>query len=313
MSARVKTPITRPFARINGLPVAVMIVDQTLAMMAAFAAAFPGIFLEVYSGIRLYEDQVRIFTQRYVTAGNINGRRVYDTRWWKGQLWFRIDPAGTVAAPGTSNHETGRSLDLRDTGSDPGVAASFLTPRNIWLSRNCHRWGFTHTGKNFKEPWHFEQLQVADPFGGLGKPLAISSSDPGQPLTTGSGNSGGSKFDPGETTPEEEDDMSSYVLVRVKDRKGRHYALDTEFVKQITSVTSVKLEEDATGRKEREVSGKTFDVMCAVRGIPSNVFDSQGRVLNALEGGGYVHGGAWSRGRAAERVAYEAKKAALGK
>lgn len=202
MTTQVRKPITRPFARINGLPVAVAIVDPYLAMAAAFAAAFPGISLVIYSAIRLYEDQVRIFKQRYVTADQINGRRVYDVRRWNGVLWYRISAVGTVAAPGTSNHETGRSLDLRDTGSDAGVAASFTNARNRWLSQNCHRWGFTHTGRNFAEPWHFEQLQVADPWGGLGKPLNIVTSDPGQALTTSTGN--------GSITPtaSEEDDMT---------------------------------------------------------------------------------------------------------
>ena len=189
--AQLRTPITRPFARIDGLPVAVMIVAPLLAMAAAFTAVFPGIALVVYSGIRTYAEQEAIFRERYVTAANINGRRVYDARWWQGVLWYRISPAGTVAAPGSSNHETGRSLDLRDTGADPGVSASFATARNRWLSENCHRWGFTHTGKNFGEPWHFEQLQVADPCGGMGKPAAISPTDPGQPFTTAAGTTTG--------------------------------------------------------------------------------------------------------------------------
>ena len=107
--------------------------------------------------------------------------------------------------------------------------------------------------------------------------------------------------------------MSQPILVRVKDRAGRHYALDTEFIKQIKDVDSVKVEEKVTGRKEIEVSGAEFDIMIAVRGIPSNALDSQGRVLNILEGGGYVYGGTWSRARAAERKGFEAVKAAKAK
>ena len=191
MTPQIREPITQPFARIDGLPVAVRIVNDFFRMAAEFAAEFPGIRLVVYSGIRTYEDQVRIFKERYVT--NPAGRRVYDVRQWQGQLWYRISAVGTVAQPGTSNHESGRALDLRDTGSDAGVASSFLTPRNIWLSRNCGRFGFTHTGKNFAEPWHFEHLACPDPWGGLSKPLSILTSNPGQPLTT---------------TPSEEDDMT---------------------------------------------------------------------------------------------------------
>lgn len=190
MTPQIREPITRPFARIDGLPVATRIVDDLCAMAAEFARVFPGIELRVNSGIRTYAEQERIFRQRYVTAGQINGRRVYDVRRWQGVPWYRISAVGTVAQPGTSNHETGRSVDLYDTGADAGVASSFLAPRNIWLSQNCGRWGFTHTGRGFSEPWHFEQLRVLDPFGGMGKPHSISTSDPGQPLIGGSGAGG---------------------------------------------------------------------------------------------------------------------------
>lgn len=212
MTPQVRKPITEPFARIDGLPVAVAIVNDYLGLAADFAAAFPGIRLVVYSGIRTYEDQVRIFKERYTTTPG--GRRVYDVRRWQGVLWYRISPVGTVAQPGSSNHESGRALDLRDTGSDPGVASSFLTPRNIWLSRNCGRYGFTHTGRNFAEPWHVEHLACPDPWGGLGKPLSILSSNPGQPLTTSTGG--------GSITPNtsEEDDMTpeeSTMLREIRD------------------------------------------------------------------------------------------------
>src|SRR5699024_6552805 len=110
--------------------------------------------------------------------------------YWNGVRWGRISGAGTVAQPGTSNHETGRSLDLADTGSDAGVASSFNSTRNRWLSANCHRWGFTHTGRNFSEPWHFEQLRVSDPFLGRGKPHSISPSDTGEPIGGAAGGGG---------------------------------------------------------------------------------------------------------------------------
>lgn len=179
--------MAKAFSRINGWPVAVGIVRDFLAMAAAFKAQF-GVELTVTSGIRTYTEQVEIFTQRYTPAPN--GRRVYDTRRWNGQLWYRISGAGTVAQPGTSNHETGRSLDLADTGSDAGVASSFGSPRNRWLSQNCWRWGFTHTGTGFAEPWHFEQLRIADPFLGRGKPNSISSNDPGEPIGGAAGGGG---------------------------------------------------------------------------------------------------------------------------
>ncbi|MDN3309547.1 M15 family metallopeptidase [Microbacterium oryzae] len=175
------TTITRPFARIDGLPVAIGIVENVLAAKAWFRGE-TGYDLIVYSAIRTYDDQVAIFTARYTRTPN--GRRVYDIRTWQGVLWYRISAAGTVAAPGTSNHETGRSLDLRDSGPDAGVASSFSSPRNQLLSQNASRFGLTHTGKNFAEPWHFEDLGISDPFLGQGKPTAIDPSDPGQPISS---------------------------------------------------------------------------------------------------------------------------------
>lgn len=212
-----RQPITRPFARINGLPVAVGIVDDLLALAAWFKTA-TGYDLIVSSGIRTYVEQVEIFTARYTLAPN--GRRVYDARWWKGQLWYRISSVGTVAAPGSSNHETGRSLDLRDSGPDAGVAASFSTHRNRLLSANLHRFGFTHTGKNFGEPWHIEQLQVADPFLGQGKPQSIRSSDVGQPLTGGSG-AGGTNTQEDKMNKDQEQKLDK-VIDLLTQRVGPH-------------------------------------------------------------------------------------------
>ena len=187
--------MTKAFIRIDGWPVAIGIVDSYQGMAAAFRERF-GVALVVTSGIRTYTEQVAIFTDRY----RIGARSPYgDYRWWNGSQWGRVSGAGTVAQPGTSNHETGRSLDLADTGSDAGVASSFNSERNQWLSANCWRWGFTHTGRNFREPWHFEQLQVADPFLGRGKPASISSDDPGE-LRTGAGGGG---------ITNEEDEMNS--------------------------------------------------------------------------------------------------------
>lgn len=175
----------KPFSRIDGWPVAVGIVSDYLAMAAAFEKRF-GVRLVVTSGIRTYAEQEAIFRDRYRPGAH---SPYGDYRAWSGMTWGRVSGAGTVAAPGSSNHETGRSLDLADTGSDAGVASSFDTERNRWLSENCHRWGFTHTGRGFAEPWHFEQLQVADPFLGRGKPHSISSDDPGEPI--GSSAAGG--------------------------------------------------------------------------------------------------------------------------
>lgn len=116
-----------------------------------------GVYLVVTSGIRTYEEQKAIFLSRYVTVGNINGRTVYDTRWWDGRWWYRISSAGTVAVPGTSNHEIqgdSAAVDIRDTGNYGGVATSGSNRAN-WLRANCREFGMEAEGYAFGEAWHY--------------------------------------------------------------------------------------------------------------------------------------------------------------
>ena len=143
---------------------------------AAFFQMF-GLVLYVSSGLRTYQDQVDIFLKRYVTAGNIRGRTVYDTRVWNGVRYYRIDPTGTVAVPGTSNHEIQRNyygaVDLRDSGKDAGISRP-NNPRSNWARANAPRFGLEPEGYNFKEPWHFRlpdifrAVPVPTPSGGGG-------------------------------------------------------------------------------------------------------------------------------------------------
>jgi hypothetical protein len=144
-----------------------------------FEAAFPGITLVIVSGTRTDAEQEQIFRERYVTAGNVRGRRVYDTRWWNGQLWYRISSAGTVAQPGTSNHqESGpngpRSVDIRDTGGDAGVTRAG-SRRDQWMQANAGRHHFENEGNAFNERWHKKWVgtfgQTGTPAGG-GAPAA---------------------------------------------------------------------------------------------------------------------------------------------
>lgn len=133
-------------------------------LRAAFYAVF-GLWLLISSGTRTYQEQINIFLSRYVRAGDVRGRRVYDTRWWNGVLWYRVSSAGTVAAPGTSNHENDRALDIRDTGNTPGVT-SFNNARSNWIRVNAGRFGFNANGFGFGEPWHIEF--TGDPWAGGG-------------------------------------------------------------------------------------------------------------------------------------------------
>jgi len=117
-----------------------------------------GCSLIVSSGTRTNAEQEAIFRARYVIASQVNGRRVYDTRWWNGQLWYRISSAGTVAPPPTSNHEEDgpngpRSVDLRDSGADKGVMTRG-TARDRWMEAHAGNYGFENEGYKFGEPWH---------------------------------------------------------------------------------------------------------------------------------------------------------------
>lgn len=147
-----------------------------------------GVSVIVTSAIRTYAEQERIFRERYVTAGNVNGRRVYDTRWWNGVLWYRISPAGTVAQPGTSNHEIQgdrAAVDIRDTGADAGITVA-SSARGRWIRDWCRRTGLLiASGDGFGEGWHFDVPGI---------------------FRTPPGSGGGSKPTP-PTTNENEDEM----------------------------------------------------------------------------------------------------------
>ncbi|QGJ92707.1 lysin A [Microbacterium phage Megan] len=124
-----------------------------------------GVHVIVSSGIRTYAEQEAIFRSRYVTAGNVNGRYVYDTRWWNGVLWYRISSAGTVAVPGTSNHEIQGSkaaVDLRDTGRDAGIATAG-SARSNWLRANAGAYGLIASGFSFNEAWHYDVPNIWTP------------------------------------------------------------------------------------------------------------------------------------------------------
>lgn len=141
-------------------------------MNAAFHAAF-GLWLIVTSGTRTRQEQRDIFFSRYVRAGDVRGRRVYDTRWFEGALWYRISSAGTVAQPGTSNHEEGgpngaRSIDIADSGGDPGVTRAGTT-RDRWMVEHAHEFEFTNEGNNFGERWHKTLRAGVDPMNAPGQ------------------------------------------------------------------------------------------------------------------------------------------------
>lgn len=134
-----------------------------------------GLEIIVSSGIRLHQEQIDIFLQRYVTANKINGRKVYDTRVWNGVRYYRISSAGTVAVPGYSNHEvqgTNGAVDIRDTGNDAGVA-TWGSARQKWVAERAHLYDMDWEGRFFNEAWHYKMKNIfsAVPSGGGGTPI----------------------------------------------------------------------------------------------------------------------------------------------
>lgn len=128
-------------------------------MKADFERAFPGITLHIGrgGGTRTAQEQIDLFLSRYRVQWFGTGP-YGDVRWWKGKRYVRYSGIGTVAQPGTSNHDEGgpngpRSTDLVDSGADAGVMTRG-TVRDRWMERNAGRYGFENEGYGFKEAWH---------------------------------------------------------------------------------------------------------------------------------------------------------------
>ena len=190
--------------------------DYQLGRLSAEMQQRFGVRVLVSDGVRTYEYQKAIFLARYVRAAQVNGRRVYDTRWWNGVLWYRISSAGTVAQPGTSNHEIQGSrgaVDIRDSGNDAGVTVRTST-RGKWLRQNAARFGMVASGDGFGEGWHFDMLNIFKtppaPSGGGGTPIP---------------------------TPSEEEDMFPAVLINESNPTGTYYLYDLRTQKVIRPIT----------------------------------------------------------------------------
>lgn len=129
-----------------------------LALDAEFYAR-TGCRLKISSGVRSDDEQERIWYDRMVLADQVRGRKVYETRWWNGRLWYRISSAGTVAPPGSSNHQinvaAGRrgALDLYDTGADAGILTRGSFRARVF-DEIAPKHGYDSEGYGFGETWH---------------------------------------------------------------------------------------------------------------------------------------------------------------
>lgn len=93
-------------------------------LQEAYKAQF-GSYLPILEGGRTYERQAQLYNLYKSGRGNL------------------------AARPGTSNHETGRSIDIG------GAARQVGSAQHNWLVKNGGNWGWGWEGKNFGESWHF--------------------------------------------------------------------------------------------------------------------------------------------------------------
>lgn len=119
-------------------------VPAALAYLRARAAGAPA---GIRSARRDPAAQRRLFLSRYRPASK--GVGPYgDVRKYNGVRYVRVSPAGSVAIPGTSEHETGNALDVLESAQP-------------WF----HEYGAGFGWVPFKvrgEPWHLEYDQSED-------------------------------------------------------------------------------------------------------------------------------------------------------
>lgn len=111
-------------------------------------------------GVRTEQDQINLFTSRYRQQAVGNGP-FGDVRWWQGRRYVRYSGLGTVAQPGTSNHEIqgqDAAIDLADSGG-AGIG-TMGSQRSNWLRANAHWYGMEPEGFNFNEAWHYKMKNV---------------------------------------------------------------------------------------------------------------------------------------------------------
>ena len=107
------------------------------------AAAADSVLLMIVSGFRSIDYQARLIRKK-INAGQ------------------EIEHILTVnAAPGHSEHHTGRAVDIATPGSRPLTEEFEKTPAFEWLTENAERFGFSMTYPRdnpfgvIYEPWHW--------------------------------------------------------------------------------------------------------------------------------------------------------------
>jgi zinc D-Ala-D-Ala carboxypeptidase len=109
-------------------------------------AALAGVELLLVSGFRSIQQQTGLFRQKLAAGHKIDAI-------------LRVN-----AAPGFSEHHTGRAIDVATPGSRPLTAEFEHSPAFAWLTANAAEFGFkmpyvrdNEFGFDY-EPWHWSQL-----------------------------------------------------------------------------------------------------------------------------------------------------------
>ena len=159
-----------PPASREGLRITPRTLDALLAMVAA--AREENVHLRVISAYRSYERQESLYRRAIERHG-------------PDQAW--------VAAPGTSEHQLGTTVDLADAAMEHVLERSFATtPEGRWLAAHAGRFGFvrSYTEANEErtgyrpEPWHYRHRPE------LFEDAPAATGEPGAPhpaRTTGGG------------------------------------------------------------------------------------------------------------------------------
>lgn len=162
---------------VNGQRLAPAVAHAIASLAVAFRDQF-GLDVIVSSGRRTYDEQKALFLNRYRAQATGNGP-FNDVRFWQGVRYVRVGQGGTVAQPGTSRHEDDHAVDIRDSGSSPGLT-TIGTKRSNWLKGNCSRFGFAATGFSFGEAWHIDY--TGDPWDGSSGAHGDESTDDEKPF-----------------------------------------------------------------------------------------------------------------------------------
>lgn len=116
----------------------------------------PGYSITVVSGYRTYAKQGTLLDEE-IRKNERLGMTAHEAK---------KDALCTVAPPGYSEHETGLCVDITAKNNLQLNASQELTRENIWLRKNCTRYGFVLrypkgkekiTGYQY-ESWHFRYV-----------------------------------------------------------------------------------------------------------------------------------------------------------